>query len=271
MRKLLRILLSVSLVIGASPSQAREWVDVPGPTHRGKALSLQGLLMKPEGAGPFPAVVILHGCQGLAEQSDVRWARRFNELGYAALMVDSFRPRGYLESCNLNVTQSDRARDAYAAKRWLEKQAWTKAGRIGLFGISHGGFGALTAVNRANYPHDKPFRAVAAIYPWCVHQVNVLGAPLHVMIGDADEVTPKDRCEAMKINHPEGHEYTLSVLPGATHFFDVEEMILLRLRWPNRDTSVGAPEFMAVEMRHHPEMAARAWKETRAFFRKYLD
>ncbi len=259
------------LIVLSTQASAREWVEIPGPKYRGKDLTLPGLLMKPDGEGPFPVVVISHGCQGMQEQSDVRWAKRFNEWGYAALMVESFRPRGYLESCNLNVTQGERARDAFAVKKWLATQSFAKPERIALFGISHGGFGALTAVNSANFPHDTPFQAVVALYPWCTDSINVLGSPLHIMIGDADEVTPKQRCEEMKIRHPEGKEYNLSVMPGATHFFDIEEIVSLKLRWPNRDTTPGAPEYVTIEMKHDAPAGERAMKETKAFLAKYLE
>ncbi len=270
MKGLPRLLLITLMAISTIPVQAGEWIDVPGPKYRGKDLTLPGLLMKPEGEGPFPVVVIAHGCQGMQQQSDVRWARRFNEWGYAALMIDSFRPRGHLESCNLNVTQGDRARDAHAAKKWLTTQPFAKPDRIALFGISHGGFGGLTAVNRANYPHDTPFQAVVALYPWCAGNINVLGSPLLVLIGDADEVTPKARCEAMKIRHLEGHDYALRVITGATHYFDIEELVSLKLRWPNRDTTPGSPDYVVMEMKHDPEAARQAIQETKTFLAQHL-
>jgi poly(3-hydroxybutyrate) depolymerase len=59
----------LSLVLVAScPARAEESVFFPsldGPLTGGKPTSLHGLLMKPDGVGPFPAIVALHGCNGL--------------------------------------------------------------------------------------------------------------------------------------------------------------------------------------------------------------
>lgn len=263
------IALFISLLV-PNLASARDWVEIPGPKYRGKDLVLPGIVQKPEGEGPFPAVIIAHGCQGIQEQSDGRWAARLNEMGYAVLMVDSFRPRGYLESCNLNVTQSDRARDAHAARRWLAGQPYIKQDSIGLLGISHGGFGALSAVNAANYPNDKPFQAVFALYPYCGSTINMLGSPLRVVIGDADAVVPPEMCRDMKIRHLEGHEYQLSEYPGATHYFDVEDLVLLKLRWPNRSVTPGAPDYVEVTMKHDHALTQKLVNEVKAFFGAHL-
>ncbi len=42
-----------------------------------KELILNGKLTKPEGEGPFPAVVMLHRCKGI-EAFDYEWAARLN-------------------------------------------------------------------------------------------------------------------------------------------------------------------------------------------------
>jgi hypothetical protein len=62
-----------------------------------ESLMLKGTLMKPKGDGPFPAVVLLHGCEGMGGAgSDAynRWASRLKSWGYLTLQVDSFGPRG---------------------------------------------------------------------------------------------------------------------------------------------------------------------------------
>ena len=51
-----------------------------------------GYLARPQGSGPFPAVVVLHGCGGF-HQDMIAWADRLRHWGYVALAVDSFGPR----------------------------------------------------------------------------------------------------------------------------------------------------------------------------------
>ena len=59
----------------------------PGTPQR-----IEGKLYKPDGAGPFPALVLLHGCQGVVRQTET-WAHWLRARGYVALAVDSFGPR----------------------------------------------------------------------------------------------------------------------------------------------------------------------------------
>ena len=55
----------------------------------GPKLRLTGRLAEPEGSGPFPAVVLLHGCEGALPARDDAWVERFTSWGFAAL---SFMP-----------------------------------------------------------------------------------------------------------------------------------------------------------------------------------
>src|ERR1700744_1046893 len=60
---------------------------------------LTARLLLPEGEGPFPAVVMLHGCAGMLAGEHLRsrdafWAQHWQEQGYAGLLVDSYSPRG---------------------------------------------------------------------------------------------------------------------------------------------------------------------------------
>ena len=53
---------------------------------------------RPDGPGPFPAVVIMHDCSGLgptASGAPGRWARELVARGYVVVMPDSFTPRGH--------------------------------------------------------------------------------------------------------------------------------------------------------------------------------
>src|SRR5215472_15448022 len=59
---------------------------------------LPALLYRPDGPGPFPAVVIAHDCSGVGPRSSGmpgRWAEELVRLGYVVLIPDSFTPRGF--------------------------------------------------------------------------------------------------------------------------------------------------------------------------------
>ncbi len=62
----------------------------------GTAEQIPATLIKPEGVGPFPAVVMMHDCSGLGPRSSGaprRWADELVAQGYVVLIPDSFTPR----------------------------------------------------------------------------------------------------------------------------------------------------------------------------------
>ena len=60
---------------------------------------MQGYLAKPEGAGPFPAVIGLHGCAGMSGTTKQKLVGELVGWGYVVLLVDSFATRGINHDC----------------------------------------------------------------------------------------------------------------------------------------------------------------------------
>jgi dienelactone hydrolase len=52
------------------------------------------VLSRPEGKGPFPAVVLLHTCGELTETMTRFWPNYLAQLEYVSLAVDTLTPRG---------------------------------------------------------------------------------------------------------------------------------------------------------------------------------
>jgi poly(3-hydroxybutyrate) depolymerase len=93
--RLLLLVLPISIVsLHASGAEGQSAQTVRFPSVKGEPLELVGLLRRPDGAGPFPAVVLLHGCGGNWRGMDTRWGARFVRWGYVALSIDSYGPRG---------------------------------------------------------------------------------------------------------------------------------------------------------------------------------
>src|SRR3982751_5848146 len=97
------MLIAVGMGAGA-PAQAQEKVSFPSmdaDLKGGAPTTVTGYLYKPEGAGPFGAVIALHGCNGaIDEKGTVRelygaWGERLSEAGYLVLLPDSFGSRGH--------------------------------------------------------------------------------------------------------------------------------------------------------------------------------
>ena len=64
------------------------------PEVAGGDIVVDGVFSRPDGEGPFPAVVLLHTCGGLGPHVAVDWPRFLSGIGYVALAVDSFGSRG---------------------------------------------------------------------------------------------------------------------------------------------------------------------------------
>jgi dienelactone hydrolase len=215
-----------------------------------------GTLSLPKGTPPFPAVILMHGCGGVTQNMNV-WAQRLRSWGYAALMLDSFAPRGIDNVCGRGnqFPPRERARDAFAAAAWLRARPEIDPARIGLIGFSHGGSTALAAsVKRRVAALDaEPFKAVVAYYPFCPEMALELASDVQVLIGSDDDWTPAERCMKWLPHYADAsvHKPLLKIYPGAVHAFDA--------RAPSR-----------IYFGHHLEFAAEAARDSFEITRQFL-
>jgi dienelactone hydrolase len=198
-------------------------------------------LLKPEGTGPFPAVVMMHDCSGLGPYSSGapgRWAKELLAHGYVVVMPDSFTTRGFPKgvctdpSRGPRVAPAQRARDAYAALAYLRTLAYVDGGRVGLMGGSHGGSTTLLAMLPLRGAARRPgFAAAVALYPGCATPAGkLIGdsggvyrslAPLLILVGERDDWTPAEPCRKLaEAASGAGYPVAIKVYPGALHSFD---------------------------------------------------
>jgi dienelactone hydrolase len=85
-----------ALIAMASPCLAGALTTIPGGNDGQTPLPVY--LAQPSGVGPFPAVVVLHGCGGLNYVA-VTWADRLASWGYVAIAIDSLTPRHKTNAC----------------------------------------------------------------------------------------------------------------------------------------------------------------------------
>ena len=120
--------------------RARERGETPGNPSD----AIEGYLSRPVEPGPFPAVVYLHGCSGLLDNTRTRMAELLTGWGYVSLLVDSFATRGIEHACDaetvirLDVLRA-RQRDALGALSYLAKLPFVDPRRIAVVGSSQGG------------------------------------------------------------------------------------------------------------------------------------
>ena len=75
----------------AGPLERVEFEGASQPLLRGTVMPgdrIQGYLAKPEGAGPFPAVIALHGCGGMPDMTKRKLVDELVGWGYVVLLVD---------------------------------------------------------------------------------------------------------------------------------------------------------------------------------------
>jgi dienelactone hydrolase len=215
-------------------------------------------LTMPRGRGPFPAVMVLHGCDGVAWHSR-DWARRVESWGYATLIVDSYTPRGQKVICeDVSVVPfTKRAQDIAAGADYLRTLPAIDPNRIGAVGLSHGGSGALRAARERSGAKAAGLQAIVAYYPWCQSQAAPLATDVLILIGEADDWTPSQRCLDLLAQYEtiEGRRPVVKVYPQATHAFEVSA--------PDR-LDFGHPE------KFHPAAAADSFASTRQFLDQRL-
>jgi dienelactone hydrolase len=216
--------LIAMLTLLACMSVARGQPAFDDATVGGPGSGMAGEFFPPTGQGPFPAVVILHGCDGVGPHYR-QWPRRLRAWGYAALIVDSFKSRGVLEVCGegKKVDPVARAQDALRAAAWLRTRSDILPDKIGVIGFSHGGWSVLKAVlDDAVAASDQPgFAAAVAYYPGCETPRAKLATDTLILIGAADDWTPAWRCQRwVQEADRAGHTLEIEVYPGALHGFD---------------------------------------------------
>jgi dienelactone hydrolase len=219
--------VAVSCAFAAEP----EHVDIPDGN-----LVLHASLYRPDGNGPFPAVIALHDCGGLIDrpvadaQLYSQWAHVLVSDGFVVLFPDSFGSRGIGPQCreqNRRVRASrERVADANAARLWLQTQSYVKPEHISLLGWSNGGVAALWAVRRAAAAQGggADFRSAVAFYPGCRRLRETAWSarvPTLILIGGADDWTPALTCQQMVAGaHGRSARVEIVVYPGALHEFD---------------------------------------------------
>ena len=182
----------------------------------------------PEGDGPFPAVVLMHGCSGIdpeVKKGNDAHVRHLLSEGFVTLILDSFGPRRLQDVvCNegdeMWAAYRYRQHDAVAALRYLRSQPFVDEDNIFVMGQSHGGGVVLRLAKNRNFPVGDRFRAAVAYYPWCGNLRERLHTPVLVLIGEDDDWTPAPNCIEGK-RHAHGAPFELQVYENAHHSFDL--------------------------------------------------
>ena len=201
--------------------RAETMAEVPRTT-------IEGYLSKPDGSGPFPAVVYLHGCSGLFKDTRNRIADLMTGWGYVSLVVDSFATRDIKQACDGGMPA--RQADALGALLYLSTLAFVDPKRIAVVGSSQGGIVALQLASTRTVDlfairDELKFKAAVAYYPLCSGATDQLTIPTIILIGELDDWTRAKDCERwMERRAGKGAAVKLVIYPGAYHAFDIPNL-----------------------------------------------
>ncbi|HNP71271.1 MAG TPA: dienelactone hydrolase family protein [Kouleothrix sp.] len=209
---------------------------------------LQGYLARPDGDGPFPALVVIHEAFGLND--DIRAiTRRFAGAGYVALAVDLFSGRSqFLCMARLfagmlrNSLDHAGVRDLKDALTFLERLPGVDTARIGAVGYCMGGSLAIALACS-----DGRLKAIAPYYAMNPRPVAAVARACPV-VGSYPErdFTAKagSALEAELDKHGVAHD--IKIYPAAGH------------------------SFFNGGRNHNPEAAQDSWQRVMAFFGEHI-
>ena len=151
----------------------------------------------------YPVVMFIYGGPSAPQvsnawQGDTLWNQLLLEAGYVVVKVDNRSATGISKELENSVVKrlgEAETPDLVAAARWLKKQSWVDAARVGVWGWSYGGYMTLNLMTRSQ--EFKAGISVASGSDWRYYDTKWTEGAMR---------TPKE--------NPEGYERT-SLIPLA--------------------------------------------------------
>lgn len=243
--------ISVLIVLAASvPVTGTERVETSMVTYPSGAEEVQRYLARPPGAGPFPALVVIHEWWGLNQQIK-GMAEELAREGYVALAVDLYRGRVTAEPMEAHELMrglpEDRAiQDLKAAVAYLRSRSDVRGNKIGSIGWCMGGGYSLTlAINQPDLAACVVYYGRLATNKGLLGQIS---APVLGIFGEEDRGIPPSAVRTFERDMKElDKETQIHMYPGAGHAFAN----------PERPS-------------YRKAAADDAWKRTKAYLMKFL-
>ncbi len=196
----------------------------------GAMTALSNKVFKPAGAGPFPAVVLVHTCGGVLNAHIRQHAQELLAAGYVVLVQDSHGPRNFVTCREKAIPFAVGVMDAYAGLASLAALPLVDKQRIYLAGYSYGGFVAAMASSpqsASTFAAPLRFRAAVAHYANCTRPSGAqvllrdIDRPLLMLMGERDtEALPATCFPLLEQLKAGGAPVDWFVYAGATHGWD---------------------------------------------------
>lgn len=220
-------------------------------TFASNGATAPGYLAKPDGSGPFPAVIVIQEWWGLEEHiKDI--ARRFAAEGFVALAPDLYHgvvatepdeARKLVMGMQMDVAM----RDIQGAISHLKALPEVGPKKVGVVGFCMGGSLTLrAAIRSSDVGAAAPFYAgqVDAVFP----DVDKIQAPMFAAFGADDGSIPLEKVDRFRdLLKEKGKQAEVKVYEGAPHSFFND----------TRDS-------------YRPEASRDAWQHVLSLFRSAL-
>jgi len=192
---------------------------------------VKGLLRRPEGAGPFPGVILIPACDRFVSVADQNWGATLSSWSYVALTLDVFTAHDAAgHSTCLHLASPEVADDIYRGLNLLVERKLVDPQRVYVLGFGRGGSLVLAAVGRGGIEQRArhKFRAAIALYPACGDAKGNFTVPTLVVMGARD--ANLEACRKMAEGEDdmgisrrrgEGASIRLVVLPDTHSGFDL--------------------------------------------------
>ncbi len=181
---------------------------------------------RPNGPGPFPAILLVSGCNGFAPRTAPRiytdLAEGWRARGYVVVFVDYLAARG-MNRCP-SIAPADLGKDVLAVASYLQTQPLVDPERVSAIGWSLGGSGVLAALDPIEPGERSPLHAVVAYYPVCGTlepwraKVRTL-----VLMGANDKMALPAICQQLFARLPPDTPLETRVYADAGHGFNLPE------------------------------------------------
>jgi carboxymethylenebutenolidase len=213
------ISVTLSLAVAVEPDAIVESDETC--KSRGKDVIID--VFAPSAPGKYPAVIVLHGRNGVGEgkrSGTHQAARDFARAGYVALVPHYFGrnlpdPKNGRKNARSHAIW---ARTVIDTVSFAVRRANVKPRQIGLVGFSNGSWVALSVAAR-----DRRVSAVVENYGgypgW--DEINPARLPpVLILHGDADHVVPVNEADKLEaVLKDAGVSYEMHIYPGADHGF----------------------------------------------------
>ncbi|HEY7205050.1 MAG TPA: dienelactone hydrolase family protein [Methylomirabilota bacterium] len=250
--------IALALVLLAGPRLLAAG-EAPDPARR----LLETLaIRRPDGPGPFPAIMMVPGCSGMSKTENAGHYRELGErlgaMGYLVAPVDYVGARQLTQACGSFVTPDDIAKDIIAVADRLRALASVDRARIDVIGESLGGGGVLAALGRPGSDARPPFRRAVVFYPVCRGVAPPRGgSEILMLFGALDAMTPAESCQEIVRRFPNASGVHVRVFPDARHGFNHAHL--------PQTPPAGKPSWTPA---YNPAATQAAWEEMVGFLRR---